>query len=606
MSSEGASPARLLTRHFLRRLFDNDLISPHADRHESLALVGAAVVSAPVFLTFFLTVSYLASFIQLPGPTALAAVSDRFLFISISMGVSALATLLMWEALALEPRDRAILGPLPIPAGTVARTKLAATLVFGGVFAIALNAVASMLYPGFLTFNLRGMRGLDLLQVIAGHAATVMAAGLFAFFVILAVRGMLRTVLGAAGFRRISSLVQSALVVFCVSALLLSPTVGRQAVHDWVGGAAPAPWPARPVLWYLGLGEAVAGHVVAETPMVMPRRLLLTGLIKYRDDAGKAAYRAMRPRFAALAEIAWLALPIVAGLAIASFLWNSRRLGDATSERRTPSRIQLFARALAQGLTRANPEAQAGFFFALQTLVRSAPHRLILAVSMAAALTWPVMTLVRHGALWRIDIATAPAGLVGIPIMVLLCLVAGFRYAVTVPAELAANWTIRMAWLGDERDYLAGVKRAGAVALVVGPLLVLLPLHVALFGSVTALIHSLCGLLFGVAALDAMFLGYRKLPFACSYLAVENPKVVWPLAAAGFFLVTHGFARVERVALQTPTFTVVLCAALAAVVLAVKVVDRAQRRERLAVDFDEKPPLPTQRLGLFEHLGMHS
>ena len=30
---------RLLTRLFLRRLIDNDLMSPHADRHESLAVV---------------------------------------------------------------------------------------------------------------------------------------------------------------------------------------------------------------------------------------------------------------------------------------------------------------------------------------------------------------------------------------------------------------------------------------------------------------------------------------------------------------------------------------------------------------------------------------
>ena len=64
-----------------------------------------------------------------------------------------------------------------------------------------------------------------------------------------------------------------------------------------------------------------------------------------------------------------------------------------------------------------------------------------------------------------------------------------------------------MAWLGDERGYLAGVKRAALVLTVAVPLLVLLPLHVALFGAVTALVHSLFGFLFGVAALDSLFLG---------------------------------------------------------------------------------------------------
>ena len=99
-----------MLRLFLRRLIDNDVISPHADRHESLAVLCALVVSLAVFVTFFITTEYLAAFIQLPGPTALSALSDRFLFISASIAVSALAALMVWDALALEPRDAAILG----------------------------------------------------------------------------------------------------------------------------------------------------------------------------------------------------------------------------------------------------------------------------------------------------------------------------------------------------------------------------------------------------------------------------------------------------------------------------------------------------------------
>ena len=80
------------------------------------------------------------------------------------------------------PRDAAILGPLPIPARTITRAKLAAGLIFGTVFALALNAVPSVLYPLFLTLNLRGMRGRGILQLIAGHATSVVMAGLFGFF----------------------------------------------------------------------------------------------------------------------------------------------------------------------------------------------------------------------------------------------------------------------------------------------------------------------------------------------------------------------------------------------------------------------------------------
>ena len=67
------SASRLVLRLFLRRLIDNDVISPHADRHESLAVLCAFVVSLAVFVTFFISTDYLSAFIQLPGPTALSA-----------------------------------------------------------------------------------------------------------------------------------------------------------------------------------------------------------------------------------------------------------------------------------------------------------------------------------------------------------------------------------------------------------------------------------------------------------------------------------------------------------------------------------------------------
>ena len=51
----------LMTRLFVRRLVDSDVLSPHADRHESLAVAYALVVSLGVFATFFLSTSVLAT-----------------------------------------------------------------------------------------------------------------------------------------------------------------------------------------------------------------------------------------------------------------------------------------------------------------------------------------------------------------------------------------------------------------------------------------------------------------------------------------------------------------------------------------------------------------
>ena len=151
--------------------------------------------------------------------------------------------------------------------------------------------------------------------------------------------------------------------------------------------------------------------------------------------------------------------------------------------------------------------------------MRTPPHRTILAIAVAAGVTYLLIALTTSG-VRALELPSMPLGLFGIDIVVLTSLIAGFRYAVTVPPEVASNWTIQMAWLGDERRYLAGVKRAAIVALVAVPLLVLLPLHAALFGFPVAVMHSIRGFMLATAMLDGLFLGYRQFPFACSYVPI--------------------------------------------------------------------------------------
>src|SRR4029079_16111566 len=111
----------LLVRHFLRRLVENDLISPEADRHEVLGVVCAALITAGLFGTAFISVKYEFSPLQLPGWTSLAALSDLSLFAGASMIVMALAAVSEWDALGLDARDASILGPLPLPRGMLVR-----------------------------------------------------------------------------------------------------------------------------------------------------------------------------------------------------------------------------------------------------------------------------------------------------------------------------------------------------------------------------------------------------------------------------------------------------------------------------------------------------
>lgn len=598
-----ATTLRLLTHLFLRRLVDNDLISPRADRHESLAVLYALVVSLAVFVTFFLSTNYLSAFIQLPGPAALSALSDRFLFIAGSITISALAALIVWDGLALEPRDAVILGPLPIAARTITQAKLGAVIIFGTALTVALNAVPTVLYPLFLTLNIRGADRTTIGRLIAAHAATVTMAGLFGFFGILQMRGLARLALGEQRFRRVSSGVQSALIVMMMTALLLAPTVRAGDVRNWVGGATRPRWPARAVLWYLGVNERLAGHLLVDTPIVLPPRFSFITFPKQEDEAARATYRALLPRFATLAQGAWLSLPLVTAFALATYLWTNRRLPDRSAGVAVRSRLRVVARWIAERHTRDDPEAQAGFFFTLQTLIRSAPHRTIIAVAAAVGLTHALMVLAQIGR-YAFEMQPTPLGVFGISTMSVLSLLIGVSYAARVPAEPTAGWAIRMAWLGDERSYLAGVKHA-AMLLVAGILVLLLPLHIALLGVAGAAGHSLLGLLFAVAALDAVFLSYRKVPFACSYVPLENPKLVWPLGFASLLLVTYGFAKAERWAFQSTARAIALGVALGTIASLVRAIDRARRRERRSISFDDRPAPATQRLGLFDHIAIH-
>jgi hypothetical protein len=380
-----------------------------------------------------------------------------------------------------------------------------------------------------------------------------------------------------------------------VTGVLLAPTVPDTAVRNWVGRAVTPHAVVLPVLWYLGLNETYAGYLIAETPIVLPPGFVLNAARRREDQAARATYRALLPRFAELARRSWLSFLCMTALALTTFLWTNRRLPDRSTRVPAPSAIRSRMRRVAEQQTQDDPEAQAGFFFALQTLARSAPHRTILAVAVAAGLTHALLVLTQRG--WRsMAIPATPLGVLAISPMLI-----GVSYAVTVPVEPAASWAIRMAWLGDERHYLAGVKRA-AMLLVTALLILLLPAHVALLGVAIALVHTVLGLLFASVALDALFLPYRKMPFACSYMPIQNPKIVWPTGLASVWLVTYGFAAAERWALHTLVRSAGLCVMVGAIALFVRAIDRTRRRTRWPVSFDDRPAPATQRLGLFEHV----
>jgi len=122
----GRSVHAILTRHFLRRFLENDLISPEADRSHLLAVVGAGLFSTTIFITMMMScLKYVAGYYT-PGQAAVASLDDKFFYISLSMVAVALLAVAQWDALVVDARDSAILDPLPVRPVVVRRAKLAA------------------------------------------------------------------------------------------------------------------------------------------------------------------------------------------------------------------------------------------------------------------------------------------------------------------------------------------------------------------------------------------------------------------------------------------------------------------------------------------------
>jgi hypothetical protein len=581
----------LLTRHFLRRFLENDLVSPHADRHDTLATIAAGVVTGGLFLTVLLSLKY-QFMLQPPGHTAIFALDDRFLYIACSMILMALAAVSQWDALVLDPRDTSILGPLPIDRRTIVRAKLAAVGLFALGSAAAINLAPSLLHPWMLAGRLPvGLSGLVVLT--AAHAAITVAAGAFGFLVVLAIREVLHAVLGATWFSRVSAIAQALLVVLLASSFLLVPGLSSGIARGWLAsGALPPQW--VPPLWFVGLHEVIAGGVIAGLPPMD-----LRGPIAVLEREAMDLYRSFDPLFLELAGLALRGLALSTVAAVTAYSWNSRRLPVAVF--RAPSRAPHVHRALRAAVERLvvrTPATRAGFFFTLQCLSRSVPHRLSIAMSIGVGLAAAAVSL-RDGAVrGGPDDASIPLAVLAVQSMLVIALIAGFRHAVRVPAELRANWTFHMSWSGDERPFLAGARRAGFLALIMPTLLALAPLNALVLGWRAALAHLVCGLLVSLALLRTVLLGFRKVPFASSYVPSINLKALSPIYLLMFLLVSYGLAAIERAALADATGTTAFLTILGVLVVSVGTTDRLQRRTREPIDLDEPPAPATQRLGL--------
>lgn len=583
MRGSGRSTYALLSRHFLKQFLENDLIAPDADRTQLLAVVGAMAFCLTLFASVFLSFNYVIAQFT-PGQTAMLSLDDKFFYVALSMLATALTAAAQWDALAIDPRDAAILEPLPVRAGTIRRAKMSAVALLGASVAIAVNFVPSLVFSWALVYRYRGIAMFTMIGMMIAHFVTTIAAGAFGYLVVIAIREWATALLGLRWFRRVSPWLQGGLIVALGTMLLLMPGASHRLAQRGFDG-----WRVNsPPMWFVGAYESRVGSIIADLPRgrLSPRQV-------NADRIATDLYESRRDRFAPLARQAWIAFGLVALLAAAGYLWNARRwpsLGAAAppSTRRAWKWIDTLAGAL---LSR-HPAARAGFFFTMAAMWRSSTHRLTLACAAAAGIAMAIVAL--SGVNFQQQAASAR--FFSMQPLLFGALLIGFRHIIRVPAELRANWGFQLAWRGHDRAFISGAKSAAMMGLALPAIALLLPLFIWAMGTPNALQHAALGLAGAIVCLEAMLITFDKVPFTCSYLPSENMKALGPIYAGLFLIVATLFARLEYAAIVQGRWPFAILTLLA-IDVAIRVATRVRRRPP-TVDFDEAPAASFSRLSL--------
>jgi hypothetical protein len=523
---------RLLTRHFFGGFLDNDLMSPVSDMHGPLSKAVAMIGVIGFLYPFKLLFTYGRIFLDYAVLDRLSW-GDKGTFVTLSLVLMGLLTVLEWDALQLDRRDCRALGALPIRARTILSAKLAALGQFVLVLSVPLALAGALTFPPIMHAGWRSGWAV-VLRTVAGHGVATLAAAWWVFFSLLAAQSLIQVVFGQRLARRMSAAVQLlATLGFVVALLMLSFIVSHTAV---LKQGAAATGGLAPQLWFLGIYQCIAGQGDAD--------------------------------WALLAMRGWWALVASTAVGVGASLIAYRRVLGTTLEtvQGGGGRSVIAPLVAAVGRVIAWHPAERGFYaFTVQTILRSPWHRVVLAVFFGGALALSMVTL---------DLATyARDGVRRMPMLVshalamqfviLAIVIAGVRTAASAPAELRAVWVLRMLEGDDSHRWMAGFRKAVFVILIV-PVVALMALAMAVqYDGRTAWTLGLAALGVAGVTFEVAFLGFGRVPFACPIAGESgDPSIRGPLTVALFTVLVVPIAQLVTIALRSGTGAAIALAVL--------------------------------------------
>ena len=471
---------KVLYRQFLFRLMDVEFLAASA-RGDASELYGQ-FASMLIFLSL---VSCYAALIYGSTPHSSTDIwaAERVLT-EITMLVVGIFAILSWDSTFPDRRDIQILVPLPVRGRELFTAKIAAAASALGLTILALNCLSGFVWPTVLFRSVPG--GVNPLRFVAAFWITLPAAGLFLYGAILGVQG-LAAQLPRGWFLRVSSFLQLAAFGLFIGVLFLEPSFLTARALSTPENQTALAW--LPPYWVMGLFNRLSGA--------------------YPDPAMSAlAHRA----------VINLGISVLAagGAFLLSWLRTLRKIAeepDILPGTRGGVWLPPFG----------NRQRTALAHFTIRTLGRSRQHRMNLAFYLGVGFAMAAVVVqetLEAGHRAGIDVLrqsmNAPLLLSSL-LMLCLCIV-GTRVAFSRPLDLQANWIFRVTPLQGGAVCLSATRRA-LLTLSVVPVWLGTAIALLWFWPWRASAeHLLLLALFGTLLVESWLIGFRKIPFSCSYL----------------------------------------------------------------------------------------
>ena len=581
------TPSSILVQHFFRAFFDNEFISAHGEMRFPVFFIMAVLALPGVFICLFLYPKYVDlskpfppifyhfprsfDFVHnLPAIREQVSAADRLMFVSLSMILMGLATVMVWDTLFLDRRDYYALGPLPLSLGTLFKGKLSALFLFLVLFGLGINAVPSLVLPMWVSMGEKA-RWLPFLRAIFAHAITSLAACAFVFLFLVALLGIFLNLLPYRIFRKLSLYLQMASIVVLLAGFILMPRFASSLPQlkqedGWLLHLVPA-------LWFLGLHQTLLGSA---------------------DQLSRI-----------WGEMALLATGAVFVGALGTYLWTYRRylqrmMEIPEIEPASPGRGEsLLARCVGRCAVR-KPREQAVFFFIVKTLTRSHKQHVDFAGWVALGFAFVFEGLVAtHSGRHHLDIFEPSAALLSIPLVLSFFVLSGMRLVFTLPAELPAHWVFRVAEPESREESMAGVRKAMTLLGIVPLFGGLLPIAALLWGWGPALLQLVFGVTLALILEEVLLLRFQKIPFTCSFLpGKSNFLFLAAVCWVGFSIYAYTMAELEYAIIQNPLFMLVFMAVTIPVLWRLISYRNQQMREHVKLVFEDQLEPMVQTLGL--------